>query len=184
MRLAACLVALVLGCSSSAPVDIDRDSGTTWTRDTFTPAEDVELDTTTPPVDTGSEDTAVDSAPPDTTPPPADTAPPPDACVPATPLLACLTSVPLSSACGTRPNGCGGSVTCDACPSTRKCVSSPSTDVGHCGCKPVPGPLCLDKSDTYVSKWECAADDMPLHPLAKFVPQPNGLISWWCIPAG
>ena len=75
-------------------------------------------------------------------------------------------------------------MTCDACPLSRKCVASPSTDAGHCGCKRLLGELCLDATGTYAGRWECAVDDVPLNPLAKLKPQPDGAVSHWCIPTG
>jgi len=185
MRLAVLLVALLsAACSAPAPVDSDRtDGGTTWTRDAFTAEEaDTALEFDTLPIDSGSTDTSSADTAADSI--PTDTATPDTACWPVEAVIACKTSVPLSTACGERPNGCGGSVTCDACPLSRKCVSSLSTDVGHCGCKRLTGEMCLDKTGAYANRWECAVDDVPLNPLAKLKPQPDGSVSHWCIPTG
>lgn len=103
---------------------------------------------------------------------------------PCRPLIAaevCKTSVPLSTACATRPDGCGGTVTCAACPATRKCVSSPS-DLGHCGCTGLLK-LCTTPSDVGGRLWDCALDETPTHPGAVLVPQPDGSIARWCIPS-
>ena len=183
-----------LGCSSPAPEDADpwhytRDSAvqgeeaatvadsatvdTATAADTWTPP-----DTYAPPPDTYTADSH--TAPPDTYTPPPDTGPP--VCYPAAAVSVCTTAVPLTYPCGKRPDGCGGTVACDACPVTRRCVTTP-TSLGHCSCKAVSGPLCLDRNGVYVGKWTCGVNDVPMHPDAALFPQPDGSVSVWCVPS-
>lgn len=170
---------LLAGCSSPAPHDEDPPKG-------YTRQDTGEVEEGPGPVfeDTGAADTAV--APSDTFIADTHVAPDTDSvdaatCKPKSSFEACVTSIPLSTACGTRPDGCGGTVTCEACPVQRRCVGS-TADPGHCGCKAVLT-LCTTPAGAGGRIWDCAAGETPLHPGAVLVPQPDGSIARWCIPS-
>ena len=181
MRLLALACLLTLGCSGPAPVD-EGPRPWRYTRDSA--IEQTEDDAPGPMFDTATAPDAAEVGQPDVT-PEADAAPPdtsPPVCYPAPAVSVCTTAVPLTYPCGKRPDGCGGTVACDACPTYRRCVTSPGS-LGHCSCKHITGPLCLDKTGVYVGKWECGKDDVPMHPDAALFPQPDGSVSVWCVPS-
>ncbi len=178
MRLLAAALMTLAGCSSPAPVD--EPAPWRYTRDSaVTPADEDAPGPLFDTADTAAPDTA------DTYTPPADTyVEPPDAyvCRPAGSEV-CKAVGPTEWACGTRPDGCGGVVTCNPCPGTKLCATSP-TEPAHCSCDIVVGVLCLDRTGVYVQQYQCGPLDVPTNPDAVFLPNPKATRSLWCVPAG
>lgn len=181
MRLLVAALLTLAGCSSPAPRDEDP-APWRYTRDSA--VEQAEDDAPGPLFD------AADTAAPDTadtyTPPPDTYTAPPDTyvCRPKSPADVCtFRTTPFAPACGTRPDGCGGTVNCNPCPDARRLCATGSDGVTFCSCDIVIGVLCLDRTGVYVQQYQCGPLDVPVNPDAVFMPNPKATRSLWCVPA-